>query len=66
LSSLYNKTIPNPELVDVATEMVHRLTKVYDPYAIKNPKIETHWANIEAIALGLEDTEKIPDGTRKD
>lgn len=52
--------------VDAAKDMVKKLHFKYSPENFDNPDIQTHWRNIEALALNRSDLEELVDYTVPD
>ncbi|XP_065209392.1 X-ray repair cross-complementing protein 6 [Planococcus citri] len=57
IQSLPTKTSLEPEQIDICKKIVKKLSFKYDPQRIENPKVQHHWANIEALALDQEKRE---------
>ena len=55
---------PSSAQVEAAEAMIRRLKFSYDPENIDNPVIQTHYKNLEAMALEKADIEPIQDHTR--
>nr|CAD7456975.1 unnamed protein product [Timema tahoe] len=46
---------PSDEQVDLAEEIVSKLKFSYNPHMFNNPVLQTHWSNIEALALDYDE-----------
>nr|CAD7398661.1 unnamed protein product [Timema cristinae] len=46
---------PSDEQVSLAEEIVSKLKFSYNPHMINNPVLQTHWSNIEALALDYDE-----------
>ncbi len=57
--------LANPEEVAAAKEVVKKLTIDYDPEQVANPRLERHYAELEALALERTEVKEVPDQTRK-
>lgn len=54
IQSLPPKTSVQPEEIKICRDIVKKLSCKYVPQKIENPKVQHHWANIEALALDQE------------
>ncbi|XP_018013106.1 X-ray repair cross-complementing protein 6-like [Hyalella azteca] len=54
------------EQVDAAKSFIKKLHFRYDPSSFENPDLQTHWRNIEALALNRRDLEPVTDYTVPD
>lgn len=54
---LNEKSVLDEHEIDLCKRIVKKLTFKYDPQKIENPKVQHHWANIEALALDQEKRE---------
>ncbi|XKL67540.1 hypothetical protein PGB90_003031 [Kerria lacca] len=54
------------EQVELCKKIVRKLSFKYEPKMFENPKVQTHWANIEAIALNYRKPRTISDETLQD
>lgn len=61
IQSLPAKTSLESEQIDLCKKIVKKLSFKYDPQKIENPKVQHHWANIEALALDQEKREVCDD-----
>jgi len=59
------RNVPEPSeaQVEAAEAMIRRLRFPYDPENFDNPVIQTHYKNLEAMALEKPDIEPIEDHT---
>ncbi|XP_034257116.1 X-ray repair cross-complementing protein 6 [Thrips palmi] len=57
---------PEPELVTLAEKIIQKTKFKFNPRNIDNPKLQTQWAGIEALALGYENPEPVDDLTLPD
>ncbi|XP_071552521.1 LOW QUALITY PROTEIN: X-ray repair cross-complementing protein 6 [Panulirus ornatus] len=55
-----------PDQVDAAKAVIKKLHFKYSPDSFDNPDIQTHWRNIEALALNRSHLEPVPDYTVPD
>jgi hypothetical protein len=51
------------EQIEKAKAVVKKLRFVYTPYNFDNPKLQTHWRNIEALALDYNERIEVKDVT---
>ncbi|CAL4059820.1 unnamed protein product [Meganyctiphanes norvegica] len=58
-----NRARAKPDQVDAAKEVVKKLHFRYSPDNFENPDLQTHWANIEALALNRSQLEEVIDYT---
>lgn len=58
-----NTTRATPDQVDAAKAVIQKLHFKYSPDSFDNPDIQTHWRNIEALALNRSHLEPVPDHT---
>ncbi|XP_069690270.1 X-ray repair cross-complementing protein 6 [Periplaneta americana] len=56
----------NPEQIESAKAVVKKLRFGYSPYKFDNPKLQTHWSNIEALAMDYNEPKEVPDLTVPD
>ena len=54
---------PSTVQVDAAAAMIKRLRMKFDPEDFDNPVIQTHYKNLEAMALDKVDRDEIDDHT---
>lgn len=64
--NLDNRQDPPVELTEKAKEIVKKLLFDYKPDDFENPVLQTHWRNIEALALNRDECEEVIDGTIPD
>nr|CAD7257666.1 unnamed protein product [Timema shepardi] len=57
---------PSHEQVSLAEEIVSKLKFSYNPHLINNPVLQTHWSNIEALALDYDERREVKDYTVPD
>lgn len=62
---LSNRTRANTDQVDAAKEFMKKLHFKYHPDCFENPELQTHWRNLEALALNREYLEPVKDYTGK-
>ncbi len=53
----------NEEAVELAQTFIRKMRFTYDPECFDNPALQTHFKNLEAMALGLPEPEPIIDFT---
>ena len=58
-----NKPRAETEQVDAAKEFMKKLHFKYNPKSFENPDIQTHWRNIETLALNRAQLESVEDFT---
>lgn len=58
-----NRIRAKPEQVDSAKEVMKKLHFRYSPDSFENPDLQTHWRNIEALALNRSSLEEVQDYT---
>lgn len=58
-----NRIRAKPSQVDAAKEILKKLHFRYSPDSFENPDLQTHWRNIEALALNRSSLEEVPDYT---
>lgn len=51
------------EQVNIAKKLIKKLKFKYKVDQFQNPKLQNHWAAIEALALDLEEPESVNDNT---
>lgn len=51
------------EQIIAAKAVIKKLKFVYTPYSFDNPKLQTHWRNIEALALDYNEQTEVKDVT---
>lgn len=51
------------EQIEKAKAVVKKLRFTYTPYNFDNPKLQTHWRNIEALALDYNERIEVKDVT---
>jgi hypothetical protein len=51
------------EQIGKAKAVVKKLRFAYSPYNFDNPKLQTHWRNIEALALDYDERIEVKDVT---
>jgi hypothetical protein len=51
------------EQIRKAKAIVKKLRFLYTPYRFDNPKLQTHWRNIEALALDYNERPEVKDVT---
>jgi len=51
------------EMVDAAKAIVNKLSFRFDPLSFDNPDLQTHWRNVECLALNRTELEPVPDYT---
>jgi hypothetical protein len=51
------------EQITKAKAVVKKLRFAYTPYNFDNPKLQTHWRNIEALALDYDERIEVKDVT---
>ncbi|XP_068204179.1 X-ray repair cross-complementing protein 5 [Palaemon carinicauda] len=52
-----------PDQVDAAKAVIQKLHFKYQPESFDNPSLQTHWRNIEALALNRSTLDPVPDHT---
>lgn len=57
---------PEPELVTVAEKIIDKMKFNFEPSLIDNPKHQTLWNGIEALALGYEEPNVVSDHSYPD
>ncbi|CAK8674751.1 unnamed protein product [Clavelina lepadiformis] len=57
---------PTNEQIEAAENLVRKLKFTYNPESFDNPAIQTHYKNLEAMALEKEQPDKIDDHTKPD
>ncbi|MCL4132706.1 UNVERIFIED_CONTAM: hypothetical protein GTU68_044346, partial [Idotea baltica] len=63
---LENRTRAQSEQVDAAKKMIMKLHFKYHPDCFENPDLQTHWRNVEALALNRPHLEPVKDYTMPD
>lgn len=58
-----NLTRATPDQVDAAKAVIQKLHFKYNPESFDNPSLQTHWRNIEALALNRSALEPVSDHT---
>jgi hypothetical protein len=53
----------DPEQINNARAVVKKLRFPYTPYRFDNPKLQTHWRNIEALVLNYDEPPEVRDDT---
>ncbi|KAK7027384.1 X-ray repair cross-complementing protein 6 [Halocaridina rubra] len=61
-----NMTRATTDQVDAAKAVIKKLRFKYSPLSFPNPDLETHWNNIEALALNRDSREPVEDFTAPD
>ncbi|XP_064095203.1 X-ray repair cross-complementing protein 6-like [Macrobrachium nipponense] len=56
-------THATPDQVDAAKAVIQKLHFTYNPEGFDNPSLQTHWRNIEALALNRSELEPVSDHT---
>jgi ATP-dependent DNA helicase 2 subunit 1 len=51
------------EQVRIAKAVIKKLKFTYKPFSFDNPKLQTHWRNIEALALDYNERTEVEDHT---
>ncbi|XP_050421238.1 X-ray repair cross-complementing protein 5-like [Adelges cooleyi] len=62
----YDRVEPNDSQIQLAADILDRLSFDKNPTTIPNPKIDTHWAMLEALALDCEQPKQVKDETLPD
>ena len=61
----FRHLLANQEQTEKAVELVKKMQFTYNYEAFENPALQTHYANIEAMALDRDAPEEIVDYTRE-
>jgi hypothetical protein len=65
IDSLYIYLAASQEQIDKAKEIVKKLRFNYTPERFENPVLQRHYANVEALALELDEPEETNDTAGK-